>query len=452
MPNYTYDLPENYYFGGGGETFATPLAIALLFLAIILILALPRKYAFVPFLLAGLLIPQAVSLVVSGLHFNVSRLLLLAGLTRLLVRRERYPVTLNSLDKVIIYLLLVESFAYILVWRQAGAIVNRAGFLFSTMGTYIFLRSLVRSKEDVVRVIKVFAFVVLLIAPLMWHEHNTQRNSFSWVGASEFSNLRNNRVRAQGPFAHAIIAGTFGVVLVPLFVGLWWTRPRAWLIAAAGIASSTVMMISSSSSTPVMSLPAGVLALSMWPLRNKMKMVRRGIVVMLVCLQLVMNSPIWFIIDRASDVLGGSGWHRAMLIDNFVRHFFDWFLIGTRDNPNWGWSMWDVDNAYVGAGLMGGLLGFILFLKIFVYGYRMLGGARSAVEESRRDARLIWAIGAALFANSIAFFGIVYFDQSNIAWFALLVMISVVTTFAVEERRSNPESDLTCPSTPAVSV
>lgn len=445
MPNYTYDLPENYYFGGGGDTFATPMAIAVLVLAIILILTLPRKYAFVPFLLAGLLVPQSVALVVLGLHFNASRLLLLAGLARLLFRGERYPDTLNSLDKVFLYYAFVESIAYVLVWWQVGAVVNRAGFLFSTIGTYIFLRSLIRCKEDVVRVIKVFAIAVVLIAPLMWYEHISQHNSFSLIGAPELSNFRNNRVRAQGPFAHAIIAGTFGVVLVPLFIGLWWNRPRAWLLAAAGIASSAVMMISSSSSTPVMALPAGILALSMWPLRKKMRMVRRGIVAMLICVQLVMKAPIWFLIDRVSGVLGGSGWHRAMLIDNFVRHFFDWFLIGTQDNPNWGWSMWDVDSAFVGAGLGGGLLGFILFLAIFVYGYRMIGSARSAAEESRRDARFIWAIGSALFANSIAFFGIVYFDQSIIAWYALLVMISVATTFAAEEQRSCPESGMTCP-------
>jgi len=439
QPNYTYDLPENYYFGGGGGTYTPPLAITALILAVILMMALPRKYAFVPFLLAGLLIPQNVVLVISGLNFNVNRLLLLAGLTRLLACGEWYPDSMNSLDKVFIYYTLVESVAYILLWRQVGAIINRSGFLFSTLGTYLLLRSWIRTKEDVIRVIMVLALVVIVIAPLMWREHISQHNDFSLVGAPELSGLRNERVRAQGPFAHPIIAGTFGVVLVPLFIGLCWYRPRTWLIAAVGVASSTVMMISSSSSTPVMSLPAGILALSMWPLRKKMRVVRRGIVVALIGTQLAMKAPIWFLIDRVSGVLGGSGWHRAMLIDNFVRHFFDWFLIGTNDNPNWGWSMWDVDNAFVGAGLNGGFLGFILFLAIFVYGYRMIGSAINAQEDSRRDARLIWAIGSALFANSIAFFGIVYFDQSVIAWYALLVMISVVATLAMEEQNPRLE-------------
>ena len=355
---------------------------------------------------------------------------------------------MNSLDKVIVYGALVESIAFILLWRDAGAIVNRAGFLFSALGTYILLRSLIRSKEDVVLVIQLLAIVVLLIAPLMWYEYISRHNLFSLVGAPEFSYLRDGRVRAQGPFAHAIIAGTFGAVLIPLFIGLWLYSSRTRFVSAMGVISSIVMMISSSSSTPVMSLPAGILALSMWPLRENMRIVRRGIVAILICLQLVMMAPIWFLVDRVSGVLGGSGYHRSMLIDNFVRHFFDWFLIGTRDNPNWGYEMFDVDNAYVGSGLVGGLPGFILFLAIFVYGYRMIGEARIAAEESPMDAMFIWAIGSALFANTIAFFGIVYFDQSRIVWYALLVMISVVHTAALAEKhsRSDPETAVPIPS------
>lgn len=455
MPNYTYDLPENYYFGGGGDSFATPAAVIVLVLAGILIFILPRKYAVVPFLIAGLLIPLNVSLVVAKLHFNADRILILLGWIRLLFWRERYPSRLNSLDKAILYSALVTSVAYVLVWREFGALVNRLGALVTVLGSYFLLRSLVRSKEDVVRVIQVLAVIVAFIAPLVWREHATQHNAFSLVGARELSDMRAERVRAAGPFGHAIIAGTFGVVLVPLFVGLWWYG-RGRLLATIGIVSSCVMMVASSSSTPVMSLAAGILALSLWPLRKNMRMVRRGIVALLVCLQLVMlarsGAPVWFLIDRVSGLLGGSGWHRAMLIDNFVRHFFEWCLIGTKNNPNWGWSMWDVDNAFVGAGLMGGLPGFILFLYIFVYAYRTIGVARSAAEESRKDARLIWAIGSALFANITAFFGIVYFDQSIIGWYALLVMIQVTTTFYVKAEPLDAKEGVTAAETREISA
>lgn len=439
MHDFDYDMPDNYYFGGGGDFFATPpLGIAVLILSIIFSLILPRKYAIVPFLLAGLLIPLKVGIVVMNLNINSYRILLLAVWIRLLSRGECYGSPINLLDKIVIFSTLVNSIAFVLIWGQFGAAVNRAGFLFTSLGTYFLLRSLIRNMEDVIRVIKVFAAVVIVIAVPMLYEHLTGNNPFSLLGAQELSEIRGGRVRANGPFAHSIIAGTFGVVLVPLFVGFCWETARNRLVGALCITASMIMMIASSSSTPVMSLAAGILALAMWQFRKNMRIVRWGIVAMIAGLQIVMAGPIWFLINHVSGLLGGSGWHRSMLIDNFVTYFHEWWLIGTNNNPNWGWSMWDVDNAYVAAGLTGGLIGLILFIAIFVRGYRMIGIARRAAEESGKNERLIWSVGAAFFANSVAYLGIVYYDQSNIAWYALLAIISVIGSYAAAEQRSEP--------------
>ena len=439
MPNYTYDLPKNYYFGSGGETFAPPLAVAILVIAGLLILALPRKYAFTPFLIAAMVVPAGVTVIIATLHFDSVRLLVLAGLIRLLARHDGFPGRFTVFDRAVFYSAICNAVMYSLLWREVGAIVNRLGFLLTVLGAYFLLRSLVRDKADVIRMIKALAFVFVLIAPFMWREAVTDHNSFSFLGAPEMSEIRNGRTRAQGPFVHAIIAGTTGAVWLPLFVGLWWHQRSSRWIAASGALASTVMMFASASSTPVMTYPAAILGLAMWPAKERMRTVRWGIVGLLIALQLIMKAPVWFVIDRVSGFLGGSGWHRAMLIDNFIRHFFEWFLIGTRDNANWGWSMWDVDNAYVGAGLSGGLLNFILFIAILVYGFRIVGAARKSAEKSRRDARLIWAIGVALFANTVAFFGIVYFDQSIIAWYALLAIIALVPTFVPVSRIAPPQ-------------
>ena len=54
-----------------------------------------------------------------------------------------------------------------------------------------------------------------------------------------------------------------------------------------------------------------------------------------------MKAPVWFLISHVDLVGGSSGYHHASVIDQFIRNFFDWWLVGTYDNGSWGWDMWD---------------------------------------------------------------------------------------------------------------
>ena len=431
--NTRYDLPENYYFRGGGDTATTPLGLCVLCAAIILILVVPRRYVVLSFLAAGFLIPMQLNVVVFSLHFMTYRLLLLAGWLRYLVRRDFGVPKWNILDRVVLLWALANATAYVLLWGEPGAVINKLGFLYNTLGAYFFLRLTIQDKADAIRVIKLLAVVTIVVAPLMLSEHLTGNNLFSLMGARELSEIREGRVRAQGPFTSSIIAGTVGATLIPLFVGLWQCERRNRAIAILGIAAACVMVFSCSSSTPIMSIAAAIAALTMWPARKNLKTVRWGGVVLLVALQLFMKVPVWFLMAKSSGLLGGSGWHRAMLIDSFVRNFGDWWLVGTRSNADWGWDMWDVDNTYVVAGQSGGLVTFILYLAIFVYAYKFIGAARKRAELAAEDARLMWALGSTLFATTVAFFGIVYFDQSFLLWYGLLAMIAAASTFVVAD-------------------
>jgi hypothetical protein len=189
-----------------------------------------------------------------------------------------------------------------------------------------------------------------------------------------------------------------------------------------------VMVITCNSSTPMLGYAAGVLALCLWPIRNWMRPVRWGIVITLVLLHLVMKNPVWHLITRIDISGGSSSWHRYMLVDQCIRHFGDWWLVGVKDTSVWGWDMWDTANQYVGTCDNSGLIPFILFLAILVYGFKYLGRARRAASKEPKRALFLWAVGSALFANVVAFFGISYFDQTIVAWYALLAMISVAVT------------------------
>jgi len=243
--------------------------------------------------------------------------------------------------------------------------------------------------------------------------------------------LREGKLRSQGPFAHPILAGTFGAVLLPLFLGLWWQNKKARAAAVLGIISATVITITSTSSTPLMGYFAGILALCFWPLRRHMRLLRWGVVICLVGLHMVMKAPVWALIGRVDLVGGSSGDHRYELVNQFIRHFGDWWLLGVKEAEKWGYEMSDLSNQFVEAGVTGGLLTLVLFIAIIVYCFKRLGDARAASQDNPQAERRLWTLGAALFSNVAAFFGISYFDQTIVSWYTLVAMIVVATAAAL---------------------
>jgi len=98
-------------------------------------------------------------------------------------------------------------------------------------------------------------------------------------------------------------------------------------MAALGIVAALTITITSRTSTAMSALVAAIIGVAMWPLREKMRLVRWSIVVTLVGLHLVMKAPVWSLIARVDIVGGSTGWHRFKIVDNFIRHFWDWWLL-----------------------------------------------------------------------------------------------------------------------------
>jgi len=426
--------PEHFYFGGGPtETVLHPVVVAAMIIAIILMLVLPRKYLIVPFLFSAFLIPLPQQVVIGGVHFFVLRIIILAGCVRLLLTRlstqsSVFGGGLNSVDKVFSLWAICRASAFLLLFSfQVGAVVNQFGFLWDVLGGYFLLRFLIHDEEDVNRAIKCFAVLVVVLAICMVNEHLTRQNVFGLLGGiRSVPEIREGLVRAQGPFLHSILAGSFGATLLPLLL-LLWQSGKSKLLAIVGVISSTCIMMTSASSTPIMAYVAGIVAVCFWLLRKKMRLLRWGIVIALVALHLVMKAPVWFLIARVGVLGSSSGYHRAMLVDQFIRNFGDWWLVGTNTNSNWGFDMWDLSNQFVAEGETGGLATLICFIAMIYLGFKMIGTARKTVEGDRKKEWFLWLFGAALFSHIVAFFGISYFDQTRVGWLALLAMITAAT-------------------------
>jgi hypothetical protein len=348
---------------------------------------------------------------------------------------------LNSIDKALVLYVFSGLLTFTLLWRESAAFVDRLGFLYNAFGIYFLLRLLYRDEEDIDRTIKVFALICAVLAVCMVTEQFTGRNLFSvFGGVPEFTFVREGKLRSQGPFAHPILAGTFGATLLPLFLGLWWQNKKARAAAVLGIISATVITITSASSTPLMGYFAGILALCFWPLRRHMRLLRWGVVICLVGLHMVMKAPVWALIGRVDLVGGSSGDHRYELVNQFIMHFGDWWLLGVKEAGKWGFDMSDLSNQFVETGVTGGLLTLVLFVAIIVYCFKRLGDALAASQDNPRAERRLWALGAALFANVAAFFGISYFDQTMVSWYTLVAMIVAATTAGLQSHSADSSS------------
>lgn len=423
----------NLRFGGGiADTNLHPLVAVAMLILIILMLLLPRKYVIIPFLFGGILIPLSQQVVIGGIHFMVLRFLILAGCFRMAATKlsSSEPVLalgFTSLDKAFVLWGLFRSAAAVLLFFQVPAFVNTAGFIWDAFGGYFVLRFLIRDEDDIYRTLKATAWIAGIVAVCMLNEQLHDQNVFGFLGGMPIvPQFREGRIRAQGPFAIPILAGTFGATLLPLFVMLWKSK-KARVMAIFGAISSTIIAIASFSSTSILGWAGGFIAVCFWPLRKKMRVVRWALVIGLVSLNMIMKAPVWFIITHFELVGGSSNYHRAELIDMFVKHFWDWWLIGTNNNTSWGWDMWDLANQFVAEGEVGGLATLVCFIAIITICFKWIGKARKAAEGDPTREWVLWLLGAALFSNIVSFFGISYFDQTRFYWFTLLAIMPVAT-------------------------
>ncbi len=443
------ELGADHYFGGGGESSIHPAILCILVLAALAILFVRRQYLVYPFIITATIIPAGQVVVVGGMHFMALRILIVAGLLRLVVSRfllhsEPPQSKFTSIDKLFVMWIVSNTIAFTILWGAWGALTNRLGFALTCLGSYTLLRFMIRDEEDVGRTIRILAALSFIAGILMLNEYLTGRNLVGLFGGVPVEvTVRDGVRRAQAMFTHPLMAGAFGGTLVTLFIGFWWKNKKNRRIALLGGVGALLMAVMSMSSTSLLDVVVGLMALGMWPLRRLMRVVRWSAVAVIVGLHLVMKAPVWSLIARIDLTGGSSGYHRYELINQAILRFSEWWLIGTRYQSSWGWDMWDSINWYVNEGVEGGLLTLILFVSVIAYCFKRIGTARQAAESDGDRAKelFIWAIGATLFTNAVSFIGISYFDQSIVMWFAFLALISTVTTHApADEPIKEPES------------
>jgi len=440
--------PQNLNFGGGTtQTFLSPIVLLAVVIAGVMICVAGRRKALAAFLAGTILIPPDQVLYLGALHFPMLRILALCGLGRITWTKwkKKEPIFsggVNWIDRLMIVMTIVTLIDGMLLWQVWQQLVFQLGNLVTVFGAYFLLRYLIRDGDDIRQGLQALAVIAGIVAFLMVFEQATGRNLlYSTLGGARANVLgnaisRDDKLRSAGSFAHPILAGTFGGILLPLFVGLWIKNRDNRKFAALGVASCCVIPFAASSSTALFGFMGGIAALCFWPLRRQMRLIRWGIVIVLVSLHLYMKSPVWHLISDIDLTGGSSSYHRYQLVNQCIVHFSDWVLVGTKNYADWGWDMWDLSNQYVAIADTSGLIPLGCFVAIIVLGFRYMGRAHAAFRGDRKSQLFAWALGSSLFANVVAFFGISYFDQTIVAWYALLAMICATAASARKELRA----------------
>ena len=426
--------PTNIRFGGGAsETILHPLVALALILTLVLIFVLPRKHVLIPWLLTVFIVPFGQVVVLAGVHFTVYRIVVLFGLarlakTKLSARANSLTGGFSAIDAAFTLCALFAFISFSLQWMEAAALVKSLGNLLDALGGYFVLRFLIRDAGDVKRAIKVLAVVAMVLGVCMMNEQLTHKNVFGLLGGTLVNvPIREGQVRSMASFEVYITAGVFGATLIPLLIWLC-SDAKARLVGLLGMGGATVMTLTSHSSTPLLAYVAGIVGLCFWPLRKKMRVFRWGLVLVLLTLHLIMKAPVWALIARIDLTGSSSGFHRYMLVDQCIRHFSDWWLIGAKNYNDWGFDMWDLSNQYVACAVTGGLATIVMFVLVISRSFGRLGRARKLVEGDRGREWYLWCICAALLSHVVAYFGIGYFDQMQVAWYALLAVIGVAVS------------------------
>jgi hypothetical protein len=416
----------------------TALGAGALLVMAYLTWALPRRFAVCPLLVMTCLMPLGQELILFGLHFPFFRLLLLVGALRVVVNGEAAGLKWTRLDSLFVAWMLVSLVFGTMTELTPARFQNRLGTTYNAAFCYFFVRCVILDFEDIVTAVRTLAWMSLPVAALMLLEKTTAHNLLSvFGGLPEMTQVREGQLRCQGAFAHPILAGTFGATQIPLFAALWHYRPKYRPLAAAATVSAIFISIAASSSGAFLTTFVAIGGLTLWKARTYLGAIRWGAVVVIIGMALAMNAPVWHVMADLGSVLGGTGSHRAWVIDQAIWHLNEWWLFGTTYTAHWGPqgqvldanpNMMDITNQYVAEGVDGGLLKLGFFIAIIISCFKGLGQVLRDIPPISPAGFFVWAVGVSLFTHCFSFLSITYFDQSIVVWYWLMAVIACLGT------------------------
>jgi hypothetical protein len=418
--------------------------VALLLFCCGAILGGSRRIVPIVFLFGCLYLTTGQRIVLADVNLPAFRILLILGLLRMMVRGERPHGGVNSIDRAIVLMsawLGVSSFFQ--PFEEGSGPKYIFGEILSILGSYYIFRTFLNDASDRIRFM---TWTLIFLIPLsleMISEQVINRNLFSaFGGVPEIPLFRDGKIRAQGPFPHAILAGTIGAMFVPFAASMWRESRK---IAIVGGGACLAMIITSASSGPIMSLLCALFGLFMWRYREYCRYIVWGALASYPALAVVMNRPPYHLITYI-DITGGStSYYRAFLIDQAIAHLDEWWLLGTDVTRHWmpAWQpgisdkMIDITSTYIAAGVMGGALYLILLLNVIRLAFDRVGRATKIHYSCPSTAFRHWCLGSSLLTIVFSGFSVAFFGQAQVLFWLPIGAIGAIETVSATSERSS---------------
>jgi len=427
------------------------LVLILLLVAGGALLTLPRRWAPIPLLAVACYVTTGQGIELGSFSLPAYRIMLGLGLLRLFVRHESLIGGVNGIDRLMVAWagwVFLASFFHI--WEPGSGPKYASGYILDIALSYFLVRAWCQGLDETKGLLKAIAILLVPVALGMFLEHALQRNFFSVLGAPEGVYLRDGTIRSRGPFQHPILAGTVGSVCTAYMLALWKDHRT---FAVIGIVASASMVLSSSSSGPLMSLMVAIAAVLAWRWRDWMRAFRYGVLALYLLLELAMSRPAYYVISKLDLTGSSTGWHRSRLIEAATEHFSEWWLFGTDYTVHWMgiptyWSERhsDITNYYISNGVVGGFPAMLLVILMMWRAFSWVGRiVRSDAVSSVQDKFLAWCLGAGLFAYAVASLSVAYSDQSLVFFWLNISIISALYSHIYAVHGTEPAARASTP-------
>jgi hypothetical protein len=403
----------------------------LLVLLSVVVLA-PRRWAFVGMTAGVFFLSQAHFIMMGGVQITPLRFLEAAGFLRVIARGELSWRRLCGLD----WILLVTYNYTALVWLLREADYGRPlSLAFDATLCYLTFRALIRGVDDVRWFLEAFAALLVPFTILVVYERFTNHSGFAAVGAAISGDFRKGVLRCQGIFRHPVLLGSVAAAFFALYVSLLLGKARR-AVASLGCILCLILVVLSNSGGPLTSTAAACGGWAAWVCRRRMWWVRTAAFCLLTAISLVMKDSIWYLPFKISKVVGGTGYHRAVIMEKAWAEIGKWWLAGMPIQETASWMPYvlfyggsDITNHYLLFGIHGGVMALLLFIGILVVAFRSLGRTLLLMRSSgmgRAGEYIVWGLGVALFVHSVSWIGVAYFDQSSAVWLLHVALVASV--------------------------